>query len=155
MEPSSSRRDLPFYSSRHCAERHVCVICRDPGAGGQAYRRSLVAGGQVDATDFACPIGRPWKRPGEGDAGIVSKPDTPRQSNTDAAKAIATEQAQHPKLAICRTCPEHTDQPMFGVTLTICGRLLVDAFDASKKTCGCVMDVKARLPGAVCPLGKW
>ncbi len=154
MQPSLSGRKLPFFETRLCTERLVCVICRDPGAGGNAFRKSLVSKGDAETVDFDCPIGKPWKRPGEDSAAPIISPDKPRDTQPQQAASMAAEQAAHPKLAICRACEHHTDHRVFGVTLTVCGRLLVDAF-TSRKQCGCIMDIKARLPGATCPLGKW
>jgi hypothetical protein len=42
-----------------------------------------------------------------------------------------------PRMAICTTCPE-----------------LIKATRQCKK-CGCFMNLKSKLPEAVCPLGKW
>lgn len=49
---------------------------------------------------------------------------------------VQTEIAEH-RFAICKECPE-----------------LISATSQCKK-CGCLMNLKTKLPNASCPIGKW
>lgn len=56
---------------------------------------------------------------------------------SDAAAALPAYEA---RMAVCRACPERRDLPK---GLLQC------------KQCGCIINAKARCPGAKCPLDKW
>lgn len=159
----SPHRPEPFFSSLACRNRTACRQCRDTGPTGQAFRGSLVARGLVAGEAFDCPIGLPMVErsmpitapPPRPDVEARPAPDQVEPAYKAELEAIAAEQATRSELEICRACEESTQVNLWFVKLTVCGRLVIDAFDPTVKTCGCVMDWKTRVPGAKCPLGKW
>jgi hypothetical protein len=65
---------------------------------------------------------------------------------------FVSEEIRAQRMAICKACPHLTARntcgtPVVGTWVEDNGRRV--------KTCGCFMDVKTRLKGFGCPLGKW
>jgi len=61
------------------------------------------------------------------------------------------------RLEVCRSC-QHAQHHLKG-NVTSCGELIVGStveVDGEKiQLCGCVMELKTKLPLATCPVNKW
>lgn len=111
-----------------CASRRACRDCRDR-VGGRGFRESISAGYELPSggVDFDCPHGVPWNA-------------TPDPLPADFAAR---------RLERCDACDNvRKAGPIWSCGLPVLGAL-------SPGACGCVVTIKARLPGARCPSGKW
>ena len=65
---------------------------------------------------------------------------------------FVSEEIRAERTAICKACPHLTARNTCGTPVV--GTWVKDN-ERRVKTCGCFMDVKTRLKGFGCPLGKW
>lgn len=122
------------------------LVSRD-GPCAQRYAEALMQGRH-------CPAARRcrWCRRGvcqqHHPTGGAPRPEPPKPAKRSVVRAC---------LEVCRRCEYATfTRPRWWspVQLTFCGRPVVDALDRSTPTCGCNMNLKVRLLGPCCPLGK-
>ncbi len=142
---------LKLLTSALCRSRAHCMTCRELSDRGKQFRASISDVYDVEGDDWLCPQGVDW-------IAAPDRPEPPKRQPPTAeqvaeAEALAAEQAQHRAIDICRACEHARSVKALGVTLTFCGSPLWPSSD--HKTCGCLMDVKARIPGMSCPQGKW
>jgi hypothetical protein len=65
---------------------------------------------------------------------------------------FVSEEIRAQRMAICKACAHLTERNKCGTTIP---RKVVEHNGQMVKLCGCFMDVKTRLKGFGCPLGKW
>ena len=76
-------------------------------------------------------------------------------AKTSIGIGVATDEQIAARLAICVACPgRHATFKQDG-TLHTCGPMLESLREAGRKTCGCVLNKKARDLAEDCPFGYW
>lgn len=142
---------LSLITSSICRGRSHCGLCRELSPDGEAFRESVAKVYNVEGRDFACPHGLEWieapKRP------LLQPLPEPTAEQVAEVESLAQDQGQHRAIDICRACEQAQTVAVLGVSLTFCGSPLWPS--SEHKTCGCFMDIKARIPGMHCPQGKW
>jgi hypothetical protein len=147
-----------FVKSAACLSMAHCITCRDKKE--RSWRESLKKGFSLpgDCADFDCPYGLPWGY--YGSSGSAEKAQSKIMRLIEGARNYiraewGSAQSQVPndvaewRLGICRLCDEVV--PCIRSTRLCCGPLL----KLGRRTCGCVLESKVKLPDQKCPIGKW
>jgi len=144
-----------FKLESYCDSGSYCARCREL-ARGRPLRQNFFVNGLVEEIDFACPRGKDW---GWQPPRIVNVALNILGGAVGYAKAkMGVDPAEDDKvrarLDVCAGC-ELAVPCKEGSPVLCCGETIKSLLDAGGGSCGCNLETKAALDGAVCPLGKW
>lgn len=129
-----------FYDSVACSSRLNCETCRELSPRGEQFRDTMKKAFNLTDDSFPCVENKEFVTPEKG-----------TEQEKVRLPSIVESQRNRKELDICRACEDSTKQKVFGFEIVFCGT----PFVSGNGTCGCVMNVKSRLPGTKCPKGKW